>query len=271
MRRLLLAVLALSIGALPLRAHDLFLTMRTFFVPAETPVVIHALNGTFTSSEAVVARGRLRDVSVVSPAGRTHPDTTAWQDQGDTSVLTVRTGPAGTYVVGMATAPRVLALDAASFNAYLASEGVPEVLAARRRDGELTQPARERYAKNAKVLLQVGDQRTDGATGALGYAAELVPLRNPYALRAGANTVLAVRALVDGTPQAHLIVQVGGRGARGVRVAPRSLRTDSAGVAQIPLRYPGRWYIKFIHMRRLTNDPDADYASHWATLTFEVR
>ncbi len=271
MRRFAFALVAVVAVALPLRAHDLFLSLRTFFVPVDTPVEIHALNGTFSSSEAVVARGRLRDVSVRSPVGRTHPDTTAWRDAGDTSVLTLRTGPAGTYVVGMATTPKVLALDAVSFNAYLASDGVPEVLAARRHDGELALPARERYAKSAKVLLQVGAARTDGVTDALGYAAELVPLSNPYALRAGARTVLAVRALVDGVPQPHLVLQVGGLDARGRRASSQTLRTDAAGVARISLGRPGRWYIKFIHMRRLTNDPDADYASQWATLTFEMR
>ena len=271
MRRLTLSLVACAVFALPLRAHDLFLTLRTFFVPAETVVEIHALNGTFSSSAAAVARGRMNDVSVLSLSGRTHPDTTAWRDHGDTSVLTLRTGAAGTYVVGVSTLPKILRLDAADFNAYLASEGVPEVLAARRRDGELDRPARERYAKHVKALLQVGDARTGVTSAALGYPAELVPLSNPYSLRSGPRTRIAIRAQVGGAPQPDLVLQIGGRDARGNRIAPREVRTDASGVAQVPLAQPGRWYVKFIRMRRLANDPEADYESQWATLTFEVR
>ena len=271
MRRALLFALALMAVAAPLRAHDLFLTLRSFFVPAGTAVEIHALNGTFSTSAGVVARERMRDVSVLSPAGTTHPDTAAWRDAKDTTILSLRTGAPGTYVVGVSTLPKILRLEAKQFNEYLASEGVPEVLAARRRDGEWDRPARERYHKHVKALLQVGETRTSEATRALGYPAELVPLVNPYALRAGASTRLALRALVGGAPAPNLVLQYGGRDAQGARMESREVRTNAQGEAELPLPRAGRWYVKFIHMAKLTGDPDADYESRWATLTFEVR
>ena len=270
-RRCLFVLLATLMFALPLRAHDLFLVLRTFFVPPETAVEIHALNGTFSKSEAAVARARMRDVSVVTTAGTTHPDTTAWRDRGDTSILSIRTGAAGTYVVGVSTLPKVLRLEAKQFNDYLATEGVPEVLVARRRDGEMDRPARERYHKHVKALLQVGTVRTDAFGAVLGYQAEIVPLGNPYTLSSGARTTLRVRALVAGAPEAHLVLQYGGRDAKGNRIEPKEVRTDAAGVAAIPLTRPGRWYVKFIHMTRLSGDAEADYESRWATLTFEMR
>ena len=49
------------------------------------------------------------------------------------------------------------------------------------------------------------------------------------------------------------------------------VRTNANGDADLVLRQPGRWYVKFIHMTKLTGDPDADYESRWATLTFEIR
>ena len=260
-------LLALTAGVLS--AHDLFLRPTRFFVPENSEVQIHVLNGTFSKSEGAVTRDRLRALDVISPSGVTPLDTSAWLPAGDTTVLTVRTGDAGTYVVGASLKPRELRLEAKDFNKYLASDGVPDVLEARRRSGELDRPARERYHKHVKAVLQVGSRRSDGFDRALGYPAELVPLDNPYALRTGAS--LRVRALVDGTPVANQYVVTGGRRAGGARIAQRGVRTDADGVARVPLRSAGAWYVKFIHMARASGDTAIDYESKWATLTFQVR
>ena len=60
-RRCLFVLLATLMFALPSR-HGLFLVLRTFFVPPETAVEIHALNGTFSKSEAAVARAHARRI-----------------------------------------------------------------------------------------------------------------------------------------------------------------------------------------------------------------
>jgi len=266
--RLLVMTGLLLLTAASLGAHDLFLRLDTYFVPTDTLVRVHVLNGTFSSSENAVAKDRVRDISLVTPAGVTRLDTTAWRDRGDTSVLSIRTGGAGTYVVGVSTRPRELTLAAKDFNSYLEHDGVPDVLAARKRDGELGAPARERYAKHVKAVLQAGDARTGGFDAPLGYPAELVPLDNPYALARG--DTLRLRALVDGQPVANQYVVAGGRTRAGGRLPQRSTRTDSAGVARIPLRSAGHWYVKFIHMVPAA-DSTIDYESKWATLTFEVR
>jgi hypothetical protein len=260
-------LLAVTTGVLS--AHDLFLRPTRFFVPENSEVQIHVLNGTFSKSEGAVTRDRLRALDVVTPAGVTPLDTSAWVPAGDTTVLTLRTGGAGTYVVGASLRPRELRLEAKDFNKYLATDGVPDVLEARRRGGELEKPARERYHKHVKAVLQVGSERSSGFDRALGYPAELVPLDNPYALRPGAS--LRVRALVDGQPVANQYIVTGGRRAGGARIAQRGIRTDADGVARVSLRSAGVWYVKFIHMERATADTTIDYESKWATLTFQVR
>jgi hypothetical protein len=259
----------LAVTAGVLSAHDLFLRPTRFFVPENSEVQIHVLNGTFSKSEGAVTRDRLRALDVITPAGVAPLDTSAWVPAGDTTVLTVRTGGAGTYVVGASLRPRELRLEAKDFNKYLATDGVPDVLEARRRSGELDRPARERYHKHVKAVLQVGSQRSSGFDRALGYPAELVPLDNPYALRTGAS--LRVRALVDGRPVVNQYVVTGGRRAGGARIAQRGIRTDADGVARVPLRSAGIWYVKFIHMERAMADTTIDYESKWATLTFQVR
>jgi hypothetical protein len=262
-RRVSIPVLLLLATAGTLAAHDLFLKLDNYFVSPHATLMVHVLNGTFSTSDGAVARDRVRDIAVASPAGVVRLDTTAWAAQGDTSILTVSTGESGTYVIGASTRPRELKLEAKDFNDYLAHDGVPDVLEARGRASELDRPARERYSKHVKAIVQVGHRRTDGYQTTLGYPAELVPLDNPYTLRPGA--MLRVRAVVEGEAVANQLVIAGGR------TGQRSMRTDSSGVARVRIGSRGAWYVKFIHMRPAADDTTIDYESKWATLTFGVR
>jgi uncharacterized GH25 family protein len=262
-RRLLILVLLLVATAGALGAHDLFLKPDSYFVAPGSTLEVRVLNGTFSSSDAAVARDRIRDLAVVSPSGRTRPDTSAWAAQGDTSVLTLSTGESGTYLLGASLLPRELALEAKDFNEYLTHDGLPDVLEARRTSGELDRPARERYSKHVKALVQVGDRRTEEYQEILHYPAELIALDNPYTLRS--KGVLRVRALVDGRPVPNQLVVAGNHKGQ------RSVRTDSSGVARLRIGSRGAWYVKFIHMERATGDTTVDYVSKWATLTFGVR
>jgi uncharacterized GH25 family protein len=263
MTKLFFSMLLLLATAGALGAHDLFLKLDSYFVPPGATLQVRVLNGTFSTSDGAVAKDRVRDIAVVTPAGTTRLDTTAWAAQGDTSVLRVRTGESGTYVIGASVHPRELKLEAKDFNDYLAHDGVPDVLAARRRNGELDRPARERYSKHVKVVVQVGARRSDSYGTALGYPAELIPLENPYTLKAGG--MFRVRAVVDGQPVAKQLVVSGSR--RG----QQSVRTDSLGVARVQIGSRGAWYVKFIHMQPASGDKTIDYESKWATLTFGVR
>lgn len=268
-RPLILAALLLLASAASLTAHDLFLKLQSYFVRPESTVRVYVLNGTFSRSEGSVTRDRLRDLSLATPNGASRLDTAAWQVGGDTSVLTLETGGAGTYVVGASLRAREISLQAKDFNTYLATDGVPDILAARRRSNEMDRPARERYSKHVKAVLQVGDARTETYQTVFGYPAELIPLDNPYGLSVG--DVLRVRALVEGQRAANQLIIAGGRTPSGKRIAQRSARTDSAGVARVRIASRGAWYVKFIHMERAVGDTTIDYESKWATLTFGVR
>ena len=263
--------LVISLATLAM-AHDLFLKPDAFFVAPNGTVHLTALNGTFSTSEGAVSADRLLDLAIASPAGTAKGDTTAWRAQGKASRWTATVGAAGTYVFGASLRPRLITLDGAKFNAYLADDGLPDILAARKAGGELARGATERYAKHVKALVQVGDARTPSFGAVLGYPAELVPLTNPYATVRGGRT-LRVRALVDGAPVANQVVLAGGRTASGGRIKEQSVRTDASGEAAIRLATPGTWYVKFIRMTRIAAaaHDSVDYESKWATLTFAVR
>jgi len=171
-------------------------------------------------------------------------------------------------VIGISTLDRTISLKAEDFNEYLATEGSPAILSQRKRSGEDTLPARERYSKHVKALVQVGATRSSSYASVLGYPAELVPVDNPYAVGRGAT--LRVRALLAGKPEADQLLYYGGRKTDGTPVRERSVRTGRSGVANVRIPSSGQWYIKFIHMVKVARDT-VDYESKWATLTFGTR
>ena len=269
-RRFVVPVLLLLVTAGTLAAHDMFLKAESYFVPVGAAVRLHVLNGTFSKSENTVTKDRLRDLSIVNHSGMATPlDKSGWADIGDTSIVTVTVGESGTYVIGASLLPREIPLEAKDFNTYLADDGLPDILVARKRDGELNKPARERYSKHVKALVQVGSTHSAGYSSELGYPAELVPVNNPYTLRPGAT--LRVRAVVEGEPVANQVVVSGGRTPSGARIAQQTVRTDKDGIARFRIGSRGVWYVKFIHMQRAAADTTIDYESKWATLTFGVR
>lgn len=248
-------------------AHDLFIKMESYHLSPRSEVRIPIINGTFQLSENSITMDRVADVSLVAGGGREPIGLGDWNAEGDTTFLGLGTGAPGTYVVGVSTLPRDLALAAVDFNEYLEHDGVIDVLRQRERDGELGVDVVERYSKHVKAVLQVGDTRSGGLDVVLGYPAELLPLVNPYELSVSEEMV--VRAMVEGEPVAGQLVLAGGEGSDGRIFEERSTRTNGSGVARIRMDQAGVWYIKFINMQK-TDIEGLDYESKWATLTFEI-
>lgn len=260
--------------ALAARGHDMFLVLDDHDLAAHSPARVDLYNGTFDKSENAIDRDRMIDVSIVSGEGTvTHPETSAWREEGAVTVLSFETGGPGTYLVGVSTKARTIELSAADFNDYLAHDGVLDVLESRRQEGIRDRDARERYSKHVKAVVQVGDAASDAFSHRLGYPIEIVPLANPTQLEAGET--LEVLVLAEGEPVPAQLVYASYAGfsaeaeGGGHREAVRT-RTDDSGIARIPVERSGRWYVRLIRMLPVAGE-DVDYESNWATLTFEVR
>jgi uncharacterized GH25 family protein len=266
-RPTVLSALALVLAVSTLYAHELFIKLDTYFLEPNSEVRVQLLNGTFALSENSITADRVVSMALLGPEGVAPLEPEAWNATTNTTYVTLRTGSAGTYVLGISTASRLIELDAESFNEYLEHDGIPDILEARRAAGKLGEDAVERYSKHVKAVYQVGGTRTSGWSRALGYPAEIVPLANPY--RLGVGDEFAVRCLVHGEPAASQLVVVGGE-LGGQAIEERESRTNAEGVARFTVDRAGKWYVKFIHMAE-TEEEGVDYESNWATLTFEVR
>lgn len=265
--RIVLPVVILASVASVLAAHDLFLKLNSYALPAHTAVQVPVLNGTFSRSESVVARDRVAGLTLVGSGGAIPLDTLALTARGDTSFIRLRTGAEGTYVLGLSVKPRDVEYSGADFNAYLKAEGYEDMLAERLRTGNLAS-GRRRYATHVKAIFQVGAIPSGAYSAVLGFPAEIIPLDNPAGLTRGAT--LRVRCLIDGQPAGGLVVAAGGEGRNGAAIEAIRLTTDAEGVAHLPLASAGRWYVKFAKMRASTAE-GLNYESQRTTLTFEVR
>lgn len=260
---LLCAALTLTAGA-----HDLFLKFERYFIQPNGQARAQLLSGSFRRSENAVARDRFVDHSLITPSGdRVTTPTGSWRDESNKAVVSLQTGEAGTYLLGVSLKPREITLKGPEFNKYLAHDGLPDTLAARRKNNELNKTARERYSKHVKAIFQVGEARTDNFKTPMSYPVEIVPQQNPYSLKIG--DTLEALCLKDGRPIVNQFVMSGRESNERLIPAPNT-RTDANGIARIRLAGAGKWYVKFINMTKL-DDPNLDYESKWASLTFEIQ
>ena len=147
--------------------------------------------------------------------------------------------------------------DAAKFAEYLKEEGLP----ARKTGAQV----HERFYRCAKALLDVpgGEAPTDVP---LGFTLELVPRRNPYALKAGQT--LPVSLTFRGKPIANVLVMAMSKSDPQNAV---HARTDADGRASLRIAHPGFWLIKAVHMEPAPPNAGVEWESWWASMTFELR
>jgi hypothetical protein len=266
-RRRLLPLILLAGLTTTLPAHHLFLTLASFLVRPESSVRVTALDGTFMKSEHSIARSRIADLSLVGPAGRKQLDTALVAADGPRTTIRIQIGPPGTYVAGLSLRPDTVSLEGAQFDAYLKEEGFDRVLGDRRAKHELGKPVTERRASHGKAVFQAGSALGDNWNEVFGYPAEIIPLRNPYALHPGDTLRLELR--VARAAAAGAVAIAGGRSPSGGRIAEQRLRANGLGVVPVVLRSAGTWYVEFVSVTR-SDDDDANYDAERATLTFAV-
>lgn len=169
-------------------------------------------------------------------------------------------------VAEMIVAPRYIRLAAEDFNGYIEGEGFKDVIRARKESGKDASEGRELYSRYTKLLLGANGA---AASEALGHALEIVPDKDPASL--AKDEPLRVRVLFLGKPLVGVRVSAMYTGAmvKGHEF-PVTAETDANGRAELKLDRPGLWYARLIHMVEAQGDPEIDWRSFFATLTFEV-
>ncbi len=244
-------------------AHDFWLEAHPFYTSVGKSVDISLHVGTGFSGDSLPnISDWYDDFSVFEGAQRKPVNGELGRDPAGYFV----TKKAGSYAVGYQSTSSYAELDPATFMKYMTEEGLDNALLYRQQHKLMEQPAKENFIRHAKALIQAGDQfKIDSSGKVFGYALEIIPLQNPYRLQSGA--ALTVQILYQGQPAANVLLQASSKPATE---SVQRVRSNEQGQATIILDQAGAWLLKAVKIVRLNNQK-ADWQSHWASLTFEMR
>lgn len=248
---------------LPVAAHDLYLLPSSFDVIVGERLIIVINDGdAFPRSEAAAPLDQLRDADLISPAAVyniTNLHTAENRVVGEAHIKAK-----GTLILTVRSIPTYVDLPSPAFREYLKREGLTGVLS-QHVEG---QPARERYSKYAKALIQ-SESGDEFYSHVVGFMIEIVPEKNPFSLHPGDE--LPVQVLVRGKPAADLQIEAA-RAETDPADVKATGRTDASGHAMIPIDGAGKWRLHTVSMHKCS-DPTLGqcWESFGASLTFEIK
>ncbi|WP_287127573.1 DUF4198 domain-containing protein [Candidatus Cyanaurora vandensis] len=254
-------LLGLFLLAPPVLAHDYWLQPTTFRPQVGQPFQVHLYLGDNIfnpDEERPYEKARTPALTLFARSGPQDLRPTTPDGQKPLSRLNL-TEP-GTYVLALDRSPSTITLANKKFNAYLKEEGLTDIQA-----GRAKVSGRERYSRNLKTILQVGEVVDDLPLTPLGQTLELVPQQHPATLLP--QEPLTVQALFEGKALPNRqIVAVQGQGKQQTR---QVARTDALGKATFRLDRSGPWVIRLVHMRSCQQDcQKIDWESYWTALSF---
>jgi len=253
----LLAAFALTLVSVPALAHDMWIEPSTFIPIAGDIVSIRLRVGQKLLGDPLPRDPQLVKDFVVEESKVRKP--VVGRDGGDPAGFVRPTSALA--VVGYQSQASVVEMTADKFNQYLAEEGLDAVLAERTRQHMTGSGAKDLFTRCAKALLYTGAAR--GAQDRpLGFDLELVAEKNPYET----NGDVPIRLTYQNHPLAGaLVVAIN-------RLRPDNkltARTDATGRVHFHFTPGGPWLVKAVHMVAAADRTKADWASYWASLTFQ--
>jgi hypothetical protein len=262
-RRLVMLIAAvIALGHTPLMAHDMWIEPTTFLPLPGQVVGVRLRVGQDLLGDPLPLDPALVNQFVMENGEGQKP---VVRRAGADPAGLLRVALPGLTVIGYRSNPSAVELSAEKFNQYLKEEGLDAVAAQRAGRHETGGNARELFARCAKSLMWSGSPADAPGDRSLGFTLELVAERNPYALRPGQE--LPVRLTYEQRPLAGALVAAINQFNPAEKLTARS---DSDGRVRFRLRPGGMWLIKAVHMIPAATGSNADWASFWASLTFQI-
>jgi uncharacterized GH25 family protein len=256
-----LFAIGIALSGVPLRAHDLWIEPSSFSPKLGQIVGVRLRVGQNLDGDPLPLIPALVRQFVVEDAAKRTP---VIGRRGADPAGALRVGNPGLLVIGYHSSPSTVELAADKFNAYLIEEGLDSIAALRARRKESASNARELYSRCAKSLVLSGSSNEAQGDRPLGFPLELVAELNPYSIRAG--QLLPVRLTYESRPLAGALVIA----MNNLNPAEKqAARTDNDGRVQFRIRPGAMWLVKAVHMVPAPAGADAEWASFWASLTFE--
>jgi len=264
MHRLLRSSMLIRVGLLvtaPLLAHDMWIEPMTFSPQTGEIVGVKLRVGQDLLGDPLPRTTSLINQFIVEDSEGRKP--LVGRDGSDPAGF-LRVAAPGLLVIGYNSNPSSVELTPEKFNQYVKEEGLDSIAALRAGRNETGAKAREIFSRCAKSLVLSGPANETAGDRRLGFTLELIAERNPYTLRAGQD--LPVRLTYESRPLPGALVVAMNRLKPSEKL---TARTDKDGRVRLRLHPGGMWMIKAVHMIPAPAGSNAEWASYWASLTFE--
>lgn len=262
------SVLALLVFALPALSHDFWLVPNAFNVAVGEELVVRGQTSSdFPTSLSAVTVDRVASARVLTASGEHTIEDLAVE--GTSLHLSHRPARAGQAVVAVAIHPRNVPESPESFRNYLRLEGAPEALARYERMGILpTDSIVRRYAKYAKVLVEVGQNGDPAYNTVADHPLEFVPLSDPSKVSVGGSLRMRMLFLGDPVAGARGHVSVAESTSSETAYAEAEFETDGNGEVEIQVSGEGLWNVRALWIVPAPTGSGADWDVHWATFVW---
>lgn len=259
--------IALSLAA-PAQAHDYWLEFQPAAPTVGGELAVAMWLGEDFVPEARTAIQEAHAVALRHITAQADVDLLPRARAGVAPLLRLGLAQPGGHLLALERDADRVQLRARHFNRYLEQEGLHQVLAERKRAGELWRRGTERYTRYLKAFVQVGDAADGVSTRVLGHRLEVVPGRELAALRAGER--LTMRVLFEGRPLAGAQVEASARASGEGAPQPQAGVTDAEGRVEFTVGEAGTWLVRTVHMQRCVGCEYAQWESFWAAYSFAV-
>lgn len=190
-------------------------------------------------------------------------DLTKKANKGEGNNLQMKFDMPGLQLLALESNSAFIELEGEKFNAYLIEDGLDDALKYRKENGLLDKKSSEFYARNVKCLIKVGDVDDDTYKTIVGMPIEVVPLKNPYAIKGKQDIDFEVR--YHDKPLKKALVKLWHKTKEGTTM--KEFRTDDKGTVRVAIKDSGIWMVSVVQMVPSERE-NADWQSYWGSLTF---
>ncbi len=244
-------------------AHDFWIEPSTFRPTAHSTVSIRLRVGQDYLGDPVARRATSQLIRFDALSANGTAPVIGVEGEEPAGVVEIESD--GMTIVSYESTPSYVELTEEKLAQYLRDEGLERIQDGRRKSKFAGLPWKENYSRCVKSLLWTGRGPANVYKKAVGMTLELIPEKNPYAMKGSGE--LPVQLLYRGKPLAGALVVAIPKLAPNRRMA---LRSDAQGRVHLKLHSAGEWLIKAVEIVPARPGLAGQWESFWASLTFEL-
>jgi uncharacterized GH25 family protein len=267
MKKILISLFIAFLAVPVLLAHEFWIQPQQYIVAPGTKLPFSLFVGENFQGELWANREarteRLEHYSIGNPY-----NLTAFMPKVDSLPLHVTISNPGTHMIYLHSHPSYIELDAEKFNAYLKEDGILNILKWREDNQQMNKPAREKYERFAKTIIQCGSVLNNVYEQQTGGKLEMILGANPYNL--SSKAMIPVNLKFDGNPLPGKQVTVWLKDKKGKFLGKKNYTTDVNGTCSFKPDKKGIYLVSTVHMVP-SADTTYDYHSYWGSVSFEFK